>query len=317
MGAALFFAALFSATGCETVSVRDSRGAADDPAASGPEDGSVSSEKRAYYMLHNDDISGPGWEARLAGYEVFVCDPSFDNRKLQRIRTAIPKARLLAATSAQDALIDRFQENAYFRALAVRFDSTLCIRDLVTGNVVRIYQREQSTAAVPAFVMRRESADALVAFHRDITMEVGWDGLYVDMLTNEWSVSRKRRLEEITTTYDIDNDGVADTLYDLDRTYETWRPYFTQQLRDALGATTILIGNAGGRLADPALNGITLEKVGERFSLHQARWYFMIQKLYSDYPPLSIGWVFDAPHEGATLQLARELDWVHFGQIDE
>jgi hypothetical protein len=251
---------------------------------------------------------------------VFVCTPTLDDEILTRVREAFPGALCLATASAQDAKIGIFDENPYWSALTAAFDSTLCIRNLDTGNVVRIYSPDLSNpdaVSVPTFVLRQESADALVAFHRDVTMQASWDGLYIDMCTASFPLHRKRRLEEISPNYDIDDDGSADTREDIDRNYDQWRPYYTARLRDVVGEHRVIIGNSAGALIDPSLNGITLEKVGERVTLAQARDYFTSHAAATSYPPLSVAWIFSTLHQEASARIAAELDYVLAGDVVE
>ena len=55
-------------------------------------------------------------------------------------------------------------------------------------------------------------------------------------------------------------DGSNSSLADLQAQYAAWRPYYTAKLRKAMGQAKVLIANAPApSVADPALNGITIE----------------------------------------------------------
>ena len=59
--------------------------------------------------------------------------------------------------------------------------------------------------------------------------------------------------------YDCDGDGKPNTDEELQTQWKSWRPYLVAQVRAALGPDAILIGNTGGAMSLPGLNGITIE----------------------------------------------------------
>ncbi len=53
----------------------------------------------------------------------------------------------------------------------------------------------------------------------------------------------------------------------------------------------ILLGNTGGPLLDPALNGLTLEGIGVVHSAEEAIEWALAQQAVSVAPTLSVGWI--------------------------
>ena len=93
-----------------------------------------------------------------------------------------------------------------------------------------------------SYVLTKESADATVKFHHDVTMARGFDGLYVDMLTDDWFIGiEDAALSKIQ--FDCNGDDAADTVLDMQTQWKGWRPYLVEQLRATLGTEKILIAN--------------------------------------------------------------------------
>ncbi|MFN8177299.1 MAG: hypothetical protein U0167_05195 [bacterium] len=268
---------------------------------------------QAFFTLDGTDLRRTGWPADFAKYSLFVCTPSLGADEIAKIHQGVPGTRALSYVSAQDVSIGFFPGNPYYDTLTATFDSTLCLRDLRTGNVVR--QRGESGSALPAFILSKRTADLLVAFLQGHMAGMGWDGLYVDQCTSEYPAWRKALLDSLTTSFDIDGDGVADTMDQLDAQYAAWRPYFTQRLREVLGNDAILVANAGGPLVDSALNGITLEGVGTRFTVPDARGYLHAQLAVARPPFVAALWITTDGSREPSLGLAREIAGVHYGTV--
>jgi hypothetical protein len=272
--------------------------------------------KRAYFVLRSQHLRQDDWPSAYVDYDLFVCAPSITSSEFQTIRSGVPGATLLAYTNLQDITIGP-TENPYYQELNAVFDSTLCVTDLHTGKVVRIYGRDPAIpgSGVPSWIVGQRSADALAAFHRDVTMPLGWDGIYIDNCTRNYPNWRKADIDEQTDSIDVDEDGIADTWGQVDAIYHTWRPYFTERLREHLGASAILVGNAGGPLGDSKLNGITLESVGSRFTIAQARQYFTGQAVLSATPRVNVAWIIQPRDVAPTLTLAQELSNLWVGEV--
>jgi hypothetical protein len=284
----------------------------------GPDhDGVPREHDRAFFEFQESHLRGEDWPEAYRHFDLIVCNPSLNQWHVAEIRRAIPGVTLLAYTDVQDAHIGMWLKSPYWRAFTAAFDSSLCIQDLTNGRTVRIYghdPRRPESGGLPAFVMSQKAADILVAFHRDVTLQVDWDGFYLDVCSPEFPPWRKKSLLAQTSSFDIDSDGLPDRLDDIDSMYNTWRPYFTAEMRRMVGGDEILIGNANGPLVDPVLNGIALENVGTWFTVEQAREYLLDQKGVSTSPFMCAVW---AIHEGtwrACVALAGEVEGVHLGE---
>jgi hypothetical protein len=289
----------------------------DPPGGTDPDlkgDGDTASVPEAYFILQETDLSRPDWPGAFTRYSMFVCNPGMSASEVARIHQDVPGVVALAYTNYSDLPLGIFPGSPYFDSLDARFDSTLCVIDLVTGNVIRM---EIGTADPwPHCVLRQASADALVAFHRDITMAVDWDGVYVDNCTAVYPPWRSQNLLEATTEFDANGDGIADRVEDVEAQYATWRPYYTQHLREALGDAIVMVANAGGPLTDGAFNGITLEGVGTRFAVDDAREFLLEQRAVSRLPFLSALWVTSEESREPSLELARQINGVYYGSLD-
>ncbi|GJM44919.1 MAG: hypothetical protein DHS20C21_17610 [Gemmatimonadota bacterium] len=276
------------------------RSAGDSSLGIGPSDDpstlARTAQPRSFFILQHADVRSSQWPTEYQDVELFVCNPALSAADIAKVRRDIPDAKLLAYLNAQEVAIHRFSGD-YYEALTARFDSSMCIIDLAEDRILFLEEDDH-----PAFVLNQDSADVLVAFHRDVTMAMDWDGLYIDQCTLRFPVSKKRLLEEADTEYDINGDGVADTYEELEIQYETWRPYFTSELRRVVrrnvasaprGARNkvILLGNAGGPLADPALNGLTLEGIGVAYSPFAAIEWALAQEAVSVSPKMTGGWI--------------------------
>lgn len=268
----------------------------------------------AYFTLDGSDLRSAAWPQEYDQYSLFVCTPSISADEVATIHRDIPGSIALAYTNIADIALGEFPGNPYNDALTAAFDSTFCVIDLWTDQVV--HMETESGVGYPHFVIRQESADVLVAFHRDVTMLAGWDGLYVDQCEASYPPWRARSLTDNNPVFDATGDGVMDTIEDVEQQYATWRPYYTQRLRQALGNAVILVGNSGGALADPTLNGITLEGVGTRFTIPQAAAALLGQRDVSRMPFLAALWVTTDGSRAPSLALAQEIAGVHYGTVE-
>ena len=271
-------------------------------------------EERAFFLLQPEMLRETNWPEDYTNYQIFICNPSMDAEDLQVVRHDVPGAKLLAYTSAQDVPLDLHVGNPYYDALAAMFPDEYCIHDLNTGEIVRI-QGYGTPYEVPSFIMHQVTADALVEFHRVVTMSVPWDGFYIDQCNKIFPNHRKITLQEITDSFDIDNNNIRDSIALLDARYGQWRPYFTAKMR-ATFPTKRIIANSGGELNDPALNGITLEGVGDRFTVADARSYLLSQKAVSITPFTSVCWKTTDESEQGTETLSDEMIGVYYGVIE-
>ena len=320
------FPAIFLMFGCEVLLLMEPDGDGnagtaniklDPDDSSGPDDIEVPDEfASAYFILHASDTRTPEWPEAYRDYDVLVCSAGISSTDFQTIRAGLPGATLLASTNLQDMFFGP-PSNPYYQELRAVFDSTLCITDLHTGNVVRVFGWDPDIpgSGIPGWIVGQESAEILAKFHRDVTMPTGWDGLYIDNCTRVVPNWRKNIVNTQTDSFDVDSDGVADTWAEVDALYATWRPFFTEHLRVLLGSTAVLVGNAGGPLGDFSLNGICLESVGSRFTVPQARQYFGDQHVVSRSPKTNIAWVIHPEDLAPTISLAQEIPALWVGDV--
>jgi hypothetical protein len=270
-------------------------------------------DEQAFFMLQPEMLRESDWPEAYEHYNLFVCNPSLDAADLAMIRQDVPGAKLLAYTNAQDVPFDLHPGNPYYEALADMFPEEYCIHDLNTGEIVRI-QGHGTSYAVPTYIMHSQTANALVAFHQTVTMSVPWDGFYIDQCNKIFPNHRKAKLNEITDSFDINNNQVPDSIASLDSQYGTWRPYFTTKMRQAF-PNKIIIANSGGQLDDPALNGITLEGVGDRFTVPQALSFLNSQASVGVPPFRAVLWKTTPESEQPSRDLAAQMPGVYFGTV--
>ena len=298
------------AIGCLS-SPPDGGGGGTNPAKDTPDEAPPS----AFFTLTAAEIRDPGWPEAWADYDVFVCTAFLPAETVAQARADRPDATFLAYTAVSD-LYNGNPENPYFAAFHAVFDTTLYVRDLDTDTVVRLYGSDGTPGSGHGyFVIQQPSADVLVAFHRDVTIAAGFHGLYLDNCNAEMPQWRRDRLAEIPRL-DIDGDGLADPHHTIPDVYATWRPYYTQQLRAALGPDVLLVANSGGPLDDAPLNGITLEGVGDRFDVSDALSYFDSQRSVGHAPFVAVAWVTTVASDEPTREIVPAVPGLHYGFID-
>jgi len=270
----------------------------------------------AYYTLTASDMRSIYWPESWKSFDLFVCNASIQANQLAQARADRPDAVFLAYTSVADIHLGMYSQDPYWAALEAVFDTTLCVRDLWRDVVVRMSgSTDDPASGIPYYVIQEQSADILVQFHRDVTMARGFDGLYLDNCTAAVPPYRLSELFAMTPRADVDGDGEPDTADAITQLYATWRPYYTQRLREELGENVILLANAGGRLGDAVLNGITLEGVGDRFQVVDAKNWYDEQRMVGRLPFLGVAWVTTPASEGPTLDLVPQMDGLHYGYL--
>jgi hypothetical protein len=143
----------------------------------------------------------------------------------------------------------------YYKELRQGFNTSWLLRNLDNkSEPVCIFP------GLAGYVLDKASSDFLVHFHQAVTMARGFDGLYVDMLTDTYWMADDPMINPMSgrnvTSFDCDGDGQPNTLKDLQTQWKGWRPYFIAKLRAALGADKLLIGNTAGPMSLPGLNGL-------------------------------------------------------------
>ena len=310
---ALFVLCALCAMGC--LSTGSEPSAPDGPGPSPDDTSGDGQTTKAYFVLQGGDLRGANWPAAFAEYSLMVCNPSLSATDVAQIRTDLPGCVLLAYFNVQDSPIGMFA-SPYYQAMEAVFDSTQCLIDLDTGKVVRQQGHDEGTpgSGYPHFIFNDGTIEALVAFHRDVTMAAGWDGFYLDQSTGFYPPWRRAMLLDQTPNFDFDADGVSDSIDKIQLRYPLGRYNFTRRLREELGDAKVIVANSGGPLGDSNLNGICLEGVGDRFTITQARDYVTNQEEVSRSPFTAVFWATTVASEAPSMQLATELG-VHYGAI--
>jgi hypothetical protein len=270
------------------------------PEVASPPGDSIADKSRAFFIVNRAQLESAAWPEQYVAYGLFVCDPAMGPEDFQTIRTVFPDAIVLAYANAQNARI-AMSDSPYWQAFTAAFDSALCIRNLETGSVVRLHQ------GLPSFVLRHESIEALVAFHRDVTMSLNVDGIYMDQVTLGYPEWKRVLLLQMAPLFDIDDDGVADDLARLDATYAAWKPHFLQRLREEVGDLAVVLANTNGPLGHPGLNGMTIENVHFRFTVEEAAAWITQQHAVSWLPRYNVLWAIHGSSRAPSEALAACL----------
>lgn len=90
----------------------------------------------------------------------------------------------------------------YYKELRSGFNTSWTLRNLNKSmETICVYD------GLAAYVLTRESADFLVGFHSTVTMARGFDGIYIDMLTDNWWVSAELPHALDGIAFDADGNG--------------------------------------------------------------------------------------------------------------
>jgi hypothetical protein len=261
---------------------------------------------KAYHGLHKARLRKDGWEDFVRQFDLILVFPPVPAKQLAAVRAVHPAVILLAYTNCRSLPYQRYPAD-YWARLDALLPAEMRVRNPGSGDLVH------DPHGASYFVMTQAVAESLVVLHRDFTMTWQWDGIFLDNCTPTIPGHILKAITLQTEEFDFDNDGVLDTVEDAQRSYETWRPYFTRRLREELGDGVILIANSGGVLDDPQLNGISLEAIGTLWTEEEATDILERQRAVGRSPWLGIGWVENATDIDPTSSLARRLDGVYYG----
>ena len=272
----------------------------------------------AHFVVQGEDLRSPEWPDSYTGYTFLVCNPSLPAEDVQRIHRDLPGALALAYFNLQDLHYAPFLDNPYWAAFDAVFDTTLCVRDRPTGRVLRVagYTGEPGSGSMQ-MIPHARNIEILVAFHRDVTMSAGWDGLYLDQSEKVYPPWRRAAVQSQSTDFDADADGVQDTMSQLAAKWATGRAVLTSRLRQELGHAAYLVANTAGPLGDHNVNGITLEGVGTLWTVGQAKLFLLDQKRVAHQPFVAAGWVLSRECVAATRSLALQVPGTCYGRIPE
>ena len=230
----------------------------------------------AYFLLTFDMLRAPDWPAAYANYSLFITSPTFFSSDLvAKVHQDVPGSKVLAYFDSvsvplkigcstgspmgnlpiQRRLPD--DPDGYYKQLRAGFNTSWLLRS-ADGKLEPLCP----FPGLAGYVLMQESADYLAKFHRDVTMARGFDGVYLDMLTDDYWVAPQPPWGPSNlnvTQFDCDGDGRTNTVKDVQSQWKGWRPYFVQRMREAIGPDAILIGNSAGAMSLPQLNGVTIE----------------------------------------------------------
>ena len=218
---------------------------------------------QAFFLLSYDMLSRPTWPSSYRNYSLFIASPThFSAELVQKVHADIPGSRVLAYFDSvsiplkvgcstgspmgnnpvQRPLPD--DPEGYFKELRATFNATWLIRDLGRGmEPICLYP------GLAGYVLQQESADSIARFHAAVTKaEYGFDGLYVDMLTDLYwmaddpMANPMSKMNVSSGGFDCSGDGAADSVKELQTQWQAWRPYFVAKLREVFGEHSIIIG---------------------------------------------------------------------------
>jgi hypothetical protein len=194
----------------------------------------------AWFRVDFDTLKDPAWPSQWLNYSLLVCTPRFSEAQLRQIKRDVPGAKLLAYFDTQFAMIDKgcasSGNSEYYQAVNRYFKPEWAITDLRTGLPVCLQPHKGWAETRPAgFVVTPQSADAMARYHREVTFgnASSWDGLYLDDSQTVYNEVFAQIITAQTSLFDIDGDGKADNVSDINAQYMAYRPYFFAKLRCA------------------------------------------------------------------------------------
>src|SRR5262249_5674102 len=126
---------------------------------------------------------------------------------------------------------------------------------------------------------------------------------------------RKPIVQAQSSNFDVDGDGITDTLDDLSLKWVVGRTMLTYRLRQLLGSSVYLVANSGGPLVDSNLNGITIEGVGRKWTVAQAANFLEAERAVARSPFFAAGWVISAECVTPTRSLTRLVPGCCYGRV--
>jgi hypothetical protein len=240
------------------------------PAAAAPSNEAPSRPQRprhAYYKLSRADVANTSWPMGFEHYTLFVANPGFTRAELTKVHTTVPGSQVLAYSDMSWAYVGVgcSESNGNFSQY---FKPEWAITNLHTKQPVCPFGASPSPLdpspkvdPVAAAVLMQDSALALVRYHKEVTLAAPYDGLYLDDFELMFPASWVSNVVAFTNnSFDTNGDGQPDTVASLQAQYAAWKPYYSAQLRAALGPEMLLLANTGSPAAsDAALDGQTIE----------------------------------------------------------
>jgi hypothetical protein len=223
--------------------------------------------QHAYFKLARSDLANSSWPTGFTQYSLFVANPGMTEAQLHKVRATVPGGKLLAYSDQSWAYVGKgcSESNGVFAKKY--FQPHWAVTDLHTGLPVCPFGASPTPldpspkiTPVAAAVLMRESADALVRYHTEVTLAVSYDGLYLHDYEEVFPATWAANIVNFTNkSFDCNGDGQPDTLETLQAQYAAWKPYYAAQLRKALGQKMMLANTGSPSVSDAALDGQSIE----------------------------------------------------------
>eukprot|EP01051_Picozoa_sp_SAG22_P002150 SAG22_NODE_94_length_20824_cov_230.693718_11_plen_1262_part_00 len=248
------------AVGTEPPRARGRSPASDSPPAAG------GGHQHAYYKLSRADLTNASWPRGFEHYHLFVANPGFTAGELAKVRSTVPGSKVLAYSDMSWAYVGTgcSEGNGNFSAY---FHPRWAVTNLRTGRPVCPFgaaatplDPSPKITPVAAAVLTKESADALVRYHTEVTLSAPYDGLYMDDFEYAFPAPWAANVVAFTNgSFDTDADGLPDSVASLQAQYDAWKPYYSAELRKVLGSRLLLANTGSPSASDTALDGQTIE----------------------------------------------------------
>eukprot|EP00039_Didymoeca_costata_P011662 m.164796 g.164796 ORF g.164796 m.164796 type:complete len:349 (+) comp15247_c2_seq1:192-1238(+) len=226
----------------------------------------------AYFMLNEKDIQSNNFTERFSNYSLFVAPLSLSADDINKVHTLLPHAKVIGYYGFSYIVVGGCSPNCTFTPDRCNqtlwpgeqyFNKAWALTDLNTNLPICVepWYPPQQRRPWNQMIPMKESVDAVVAYMKNIEFaNKKWDGIYMDDFFSMYPPEWKAHITTVTTLFDIDGDGIADSFDKLNAQWMAWRPYLTAQMRNAIGDDKLFIANTGvPHIADAALNGITIE----------------------------------------------------------
>lgn len=259
--------------------------------------------KRAFFILQDADIRDRS-DADIINdfgvYGLFVCNPSMDGAKINRMRGLIPDSLYYAYDNVFDAPNKAWNDPYWVK------------KRQVMGLMSFSYWGDDAGVR-PAYTLTEAQAENLAHFHIANTKlgPFGFDGIYFDCFTNGIPDWRRGVLTKQGFSGDV--------IQDIEYQYRLGRRFYTSLLRHKTAFQ--LVANTDGMVEDPCLHGITLETAeGDKRDL-----FWMLGRIgaqrqlwneeYEFVPEKFVIWVKHEEHRRAAELISDAVDNAYVGTV--
>lgn len=290
------------------------------------ESGSIELSPSALFLYNPDDYMNPVWIENISGWkgmDVIICHPDIGITNCQGLRAAFPNAKLLTYANIQE--YTQRPGGAYWGGLrdAIVTASGYIITFLGGGTSTPGWQMKAITSsqifdweAIPQSGFTEKISYVWSGNVKGLYNGFEYDGIYIDMHTPLWPDWKKAVFNNFTGSgvqLDIDNDGIAESISELDALYKQGRNFAISGLRKSL-PNKIIIANTAGDSYHPDLNGICIEDAGYSISSSLAHEWFSNQKRISRYEPsINIAWAISYYASGYVKDFVSSRNDLYYG----